>query len=63
MPTLTLVPAFFGQVTVPDIGVDVGAFVTAAITTLGAVAAIAVGGYVAFMIVRRGLRWMGTALR
>lgn len=51
------------QFDIPDIGVDTGAAVTAAITLLGGVVAIAVGGYAAFLIVRRGLRWLGTALR
>lgn len=49
------------QVTLPDTGVDVGGYITALITGLGAVVAIAVGGFAAFMLIRAGLRWMGWA--
>lgn len=57
---------FLGQTepaNIPDIGVNVAEFVGTGISTLGAVAAVAVGGYAAFLIVKRGLRWMGWALR
>ncbi len=49
--------AFAGGVTIPDTGIDVGAYITAGITTLGAVAAVAVGGYFAFLVVKRALKW------
>ena len=52
-----------GQITVPDIGVDTASAVSASITALGGVVAVAVGGYAAFLVVRKGLRWLGTALR
>ena len=50
------------EVTIPASGVAVDEFITAGITALGAVAAVAVGGYFAFLIVRKGLRWAGRAL-
>ena len=61
---LNFVSGLFGQaVSVPDIGVDVGGLVTNGITALGAVVAVAVGGYAAFLIVKQGLMWLRTALR
>ena len=53
---------FAGEVTLPNIGVDVGDYVSAGITTLGAVVAVAIGGYAAFLIVRKSLKWIGRAL-
>lgn len=50
-------------VTIPDAGVSVDAFITAAITAMGAVVAVAVGGYFAFLIVKMALRWGRQALR
>lgn len=46
-----------------DVGVDIGATITESITALGAIVAIAVGGYLAFLVIRRGLAWSGKALR
>ena len=48
---------------VADIGVDVGLLVQQGIATLGGVVAIAVGGYAAFLIVKKGLNWLNTSLR
>lgn len=45
-------------VTIPETGVDVAGYASTAITSLGAVAAVAVGGYVAFLLVRKGLGWL-----
>ena len=45
-------------VTLPNTGVDVAALATSAITSLGGVVAVCVGGVVAFMLVRAGLRWV-----
>lgn len=45
-------------VSIPQIGVDVGAYATSAITTLGGVVAVCVGGTIAFYLVRAGLRWV-----
>ncbi len=47
-----------GAVTLPNTGVDVAAYATSAITALGGVVAVCVGGVVAFMLVRAGIRWI-----
>ena len=39
------------QVTLPDTGVDISAFVTAAIVSLGAIVGTVVGGFFAFRII------------
>ena len=45
-------------VTLPNTGVDVAGYATSAITALGSVVAVCVGGVVAFMLVRAGIRWV-----
>ncbi len=45
-------------VTLPETGVDVAGYAGAAITALGSVVAVAIGGYVAFLLVRKGLSWI-----
>ena len=49
-------------VALPDIGVDVGGAVQSGVSSLGTVVLIAVGGYAAFLIVRRGIYWLRYAL-
>ncbi len=44
-------------VTIPETGCDVGAFITEAITKLGAVVAIAVGGMIAYFVIKKGIAW------
>jgi len=51
-----------GQISIPDVGVDISGAITTAATSLGGVVAVAVGAYLAFMLVRRGLRWLSKAL-
>lgn len=46
----------------PDTGCDVSSLITSGITAMGAVAAVAVGGYVAFKIVKKALGWVGRAM-
>ena len=46
----------------PDTGVEVSSLITTGITAMGAVAAVAVGGFIAFKIVKKGLSWVGRAL-
>ena len=60
-----MITQLLGQtvVEVADIGVDVGVLIQEGITTLGSVVAIAVGGYAAFLIVKKGLMWLRTSLR
>lgn len=56
---LSALPTFATDpVTLPSTGVDVGSYASAAITSLGAVVAVCVGGVVAFMLVRAGIRWV-----
>jgi hypothetical protein len=55
LPTFAEDPA---AVSLPNTGVDVASYATAAITTLGGVVAVCVGGVVAFMLVRAGIRWI-----
>lgn len=45
------------QITLPDTGVDVSGHVTAAITALGAIVLVVVGGFFAFRVVMRGMSW------
>ena len=49
-------------VTLPSTGVDVGDYLTAGITAVAAVIGIAVGGYIAFLVVKKALRWAGKAM-
>ena len=41
-----------GGVTIPESGVNIADYATAAITTLGGVVAVCVGGVICFMVVR-----------
>lgn len=50
------------SVTIPPTGVDVPGYITAAITALGLVVAAVIGGYFAFLIIKKGMRWAGRAL-
>jgi hypothetical protein len=51
-----------GDVTIPDTGLDIAGYVTAAITTVAGVFAVVVGGYFAFLIVKKAMKWAGKAL-
>jgi hypothetical protein len=49
-------------VTIPDClgtGVGVADYISSAITKLGSVVAVVVGGFFAFRIIKMGLRWIG----
>jgi hypothetical protein len=50
-------------ITLPTTGVDLPGHVTAAITAMGSVVVVVVGGYFAFLIIRKGLQWARGALR
>lgn len=54
MKNLTCVLA---AATLPDTGCDIGGLLGDGIIAMGAIAAVAAGGYVAFKIIKRGLRW------
>lgn len=47
---------------IPDIGVDVTGYITSGIGVIGGVVAAAIGGYVAFLVVKKALKWIGKAL-
>lgn len=49
-------------VTLPDTGVDVAGYVTALITALGVVVAAVLGGYAAFLLIKKAMRWLSRAL-
>jgi hypothetical protein len=52
----------FATVTLPSTGVEVSDYIDAAILAIGGVAASAIGGFVAYTILKRGIRWIRTAL-
>ncbi len=56
------VTAGYANAALPDTGCDVSGLITDGITAMGAVAAVAVGGYVAFKIVKKALSWVGRAM-
>ena len=49
-------------VTLPTLGTDVSSYITAAISLMGGVVGVAVGGYAAFLVVKKALRGLGRAL-
>lgn len=50
-------------VSIPETGVDIAGYITSAITALGGVVAVAVGGYFAFLGIKAALKWGRTATR
>ena len=44
-------------VTLRPWAVDVGSYITAGITVIGATVAVALGGFAAFWVIRKSLRW------
>ena len=50
------------EVTLPTTGVNVGEYITAGITGVAAVIGICVGGFIAFLIVKKSLKWSGRAM-
>ena len=44
--------------TIPDVGVDMSAWGGVLLTALGSVAAVAIGGIIAFIAIRKGIRWI-----
>lgn len=47
---------------IPTTGTDIGAFITEGITKMAVVAGVAIGGYFAFKILVKGLKWVNKAL-
>ena len=50
------------SVTIPDTGLDIGKWITAAIVLMASVAGVAIGGFFAFLIVKKALLWGAKAL-
>ena len=48
--------------TIPDIGVDVVEYMAAGIAAMGLIVASALGGYVAFLLIRKAFRWLGKSI-
>ena len=47
-----------GAVTLPETGVDVAGYATAAIVAIGTVCGVVVAGVIAFVVVRKGIKWI-----
>ncbi len=62
LSVLAIAGAPAADVTIPTTGLDIGGYITAAITAVAAVFAVVVGGYFAFLIVKKAMRWAGKAL-
>ena len=45
-------------VTLPETGVDVAGYASAAITAIGTVCGVVVAGVIAFIVVRKGIKWI-----
>ena len=52
----------WAAVTLPDTGVYLTEYASAAITAMGAIVGACLLGYAAFLIVRVGVRWLGRAV-
>lgn len=50
------------EMTLPDTGVDVAELIGLAITAMGAIAAAAICGYAAFLLVKKAVKWLSTSL-
>jgi hypothetical protein len=50
-------------ITLPTTGVDLPGLITAAITAMGGIVSVVVGGFFAFLVIRKGLTWARGALR
>lgn len=57
----TCSPVFATAPTLPDTGVDLTEWVPVVITGMGAIVAVVIGGYFAFLLIRKGLRWVSRA--
>ena len=46
------------SVTLPETGVDVAGYASAAISAIGTVCGVVVAGVIAFIVVRKGIKWI-----
>jgi len=49
-------------VILPETGVDMTEYITAGIGAMGVIVAAALGGYIAFLLIRKAFRWLGKAI-
>jgi len=52
----------YATVTLPETGVDMTEYITAGIAAMGVIVAAALGGYIAFLLIRKAFRWLGKAI-
>ena len=45
----------------PDIGVDIGALIAEGVVYMGAIVGVAVGAFIAFTAIKKGLKWVSKA--
>lgn len=50
-------------VTIPETGVDISGYVSTAITSIGGVIAVCVGGFFAFLLIKKGVKFASSMLR
>lgn len=58
---ITTMPSY-AVMEIPDVGVDVVELTGLAITAMGLVAAASICGYAAFLLIKKGVKWLGKAL-
>lgn len=54
-----LTPYSIAEITLPDTGIDTAGHVSVAITALGEIVLVIVGGFFAFKVIHLALRWVG----
>jgi hypothetical protein len=55
--SLTFVSQAMATPLLPDTGIDIAAMVTEVVTSLGAIVAVIVAAFFAFLLIRKALRW------
>lgn len=50
-----------GGVSIPDSGVDIEGYISSGITEMGSVVAVALGGFVCFLMVKKAMGWIRRA--
>lgn len=49
------------SVTIPESGVDIEGYISSGITEMGSVVAVALGGFVCFLLVKKAMGWIRRA--
>lgn len=55
---LGITPAFATAPTLPTTGVDLAAWIPVVVTAFGLTVLAIVGGYLAFLLIKKGMQWM-----